>query len=220
MANEIGIQLTAAPTGDPIAVIRNSINEIWNTVGPNFESYVTANHLNGDYEFPLTQQGIASKYWTYAPSIPSDIPPGVYTIQFFDRIGGSPAESDPVLGVDPNFEWDGGKEVNPNLIHIDLGFNQDDGSALDEYTVIFQINGMDVGAAAFTGSDPDITVKDRTYVDHIPQTFMTQVGASTKWKYDASGAERITDGESYIVLIDVELWGVVYQFNETISRDD
>lgn len=211
MSNEIAIQSSTALGSTPYALVRNSINQIWN--GSAFVAYVTANI--GAYDLPLTEQGTASRYWTV--SFPTAITPGVYTIQFFDT-SGSPAEGDALVGVDSNFEWDGGTEVDPNLILADIEFNVDNANARDEYKVQFLLNGFEVAPGDITGT-PQINVKDDVDADLIALVDMVQVSTTARWLYDATGGERGTPGETYFVDITATLFGAAKTFRTMILRD-
>lgn len=217
MANEIGLHVEKTLLGTPYAIIRNSINEVWDSSGSQFVTYIPGNL--GDYDIPMAEQGAAaSNFWIANFPVHVNMIPGVYTISIYDDAGAI-AEGNPFLGGLNNFEWDGGNEVDPNLIHMDLAFNIDDGNTQDEYSVIFKINGFDIGTAAFTGSDPDITVRERDDSVLVPTVAMTQVGATAQWVHDET-VNRVVLGEAYFVDIDVELYGIARTFKETIRRDD
>lgn len=92
MAKEI---ITAGPTGltlyarifDPLT------GKVWNTVTELFETYVTANILN--YGTLLAELGTASGI--YEVDFPVTISYGAYDIFVYQRVGGSFAESDPLI---------------------------------------------------------------------------------------------------------------------------
>ena len=67
------------------------------------ESYVTANLAN--YAISLVQQGTGSTY--YEGTFPAAIVAGAYGISAKGQVGGSPAESDPTIGMQPDYEWNG-----------------------------------------------------------------------------------------------------------------
>lgn len=75
---------------------------IWNTSLGAFEAYVTANY--GDYDIAATEQGTASAYYT--GTFPSTIVAGVYSITAHAQVGGSPAETDPVVAAG-DYQWNG-----------------------------------------------------------------------------------------------------------------
>lgn len=102
MAGELQIAHATAKT--VYAQIRSATGTIWNTAGtPAFESYNTSNI--GDYDIALTEQGTASGY--YVGTFPTGITtPGAYTVTYFERAGGSPAETDIKLGVEV-IQWSG-----------------------------------------------------------------------------------------------------------------
>jgi len=210
MSNEIGIQSSTALGSAPYALVRNSVNQIWN--GSAFVAYVTANI--GTYDLPLTEQGTASRYWTV--SFPTAINPGVYTVQFFDT-SGSPTEGDTLVGVDSDFEWNGGKEVDPNIIHQELEFDVDNPNNQDEYSTLFKINGFEVSPSQITGT-PTIRVGKRDDTDLVATIAMVQVSTTARWKHDET-SNRIVLGETYFVTITVTIFGVARIFTEMIRRD-
>jgi hypothetical protein len=102
MAKEIQLANDAGITA--YALVRNQIGQVWN--GSTFVNYVTAN-LN-TYAIVMTEQGTASGYYT------ADFPPvlaELYSIVAFKRIGGTPAEGDPLI-ASGTFYWDGTKQTN------------------------------------------------------------------------------------------------------------
>jgi hypothetical protein len=98
MADTIQVQHSTAGA-NLYAIIRNADGQVWN--GAAFEAYLTANL--GNYDLPMTEQGTASRYYTVAfPSLAA----GLYFITAFVRAGGSPAETDTLVGT-AEAEWDG-----------------------------------------------------------------------------------------------------------------
>ena len=91
MANEFQTDYT---TGKVVYfLLRNSVAQVWHVGNANFENYVTANY--GNYHISGAEQGTASAY--YAASMPAPTA-GVYYVVAKERIGGSPAETDPSVG--------------------------------------------------------------------------------------------------------------------------
>ncbi len=103
MANtKLGFQHTT--TGATIyAVIRDFTGQAWDDAGTALESYDTASL--DDYDIAATEQGTASKF--YVMTIPATLPAGIYSVTFYLRAGGSPAESDVAVWMQENVEWDG-----------------------------------------------------------------------------------------------------------------
>lgn len=98
MSNEIQAVFT---TGMNLyALIRNSIAKVWD--GSTFSTYVTANYAS--YPISLTQQGTSESY--YAGNFPTSISAGVYDIVVKQRIGSSPAETDPPVAMG-EIQWNG-----------------------------------------------------------------------------------------------------------------
>lgn len=84
------------------ALIRNADGQIWETVGPSFEAYSTANIAN--YDIALTEQGTASQFYTF--TFPSAITAGVFSIAVYSQAGGAPAEGD-ISVAEGEIEWTG-----------------------------------------------------------------------------------------------------------------
>lgn len=89
MAGELQVDYVTAKT--VYFLLRNAVGQVWN--GTTFESYLTANYAT--YPIGATEQGTASFY--YAGNFPS-VAAGTYYAVAKERIGGSPAESDPSIG--------------------------------------------------------------------------------------------------------------------------
>lgn len=84
------------------AHVRNRTSQIWNTSGtPAFEAYATANIA--DYDIALTEQGTASK--SYVGNFPAVGASGYYDVEYYLQGGGSPAETDTLLGQEAGY-WD------------------------------------------------------------------------------------------------------------------
>lgn len=99
MAAEIHFDHTTGTTC--YVQVRNSVGQIWSTVGAAFEAYLTANIAN--YDIAATEQGTASGL--YAADMPA-ASAGIYNIVAKERAGASPAETDVTVGVG-EIEWDG-----------------------------------------------------------------------------------------------------------------
>jgi hypothetical protein len=100
MASEI--QLAHSETGVTLyALVRNSVGQVWSTVGSSFGAYATANLA--DYDIALTEQGTASRF--YAGNFPAATA-GSYSVTVYKRAGGAPAEGDLVVGTG-TVEWNG-----------------------------------------------------------------------------------------------------------------
>ncbi len=84
------------------ALIRNADGQIWETVGPSFEAYSTANLAN--YDLALTEQGTASQFYTF--TFPSAVTAGVFSIAVYLQAGGAPAEGD-ISVAEGEIEWTG-----------------------------------------------------------------------------------------------------------------
>jgi hypothetical protein len=102
MASEI--QFPFGLTGKTVyAIIRNSTAQAWNTNTNAFEAYNSGNLSK--YAISLVEQGTSSGF--YAGTFPSAIVAGVYAIVARQQIGGSQAETDPYVGSESEFQWNG-----------------------------------------------------------------------------------------------------------------
>lgn len=98
MANEL---LWSSVTGQNCyALVFSRTGTVWN--GSAFETYATANYTT--YDVAASEQGTASAI--YAASFPSSITAGVYNIVAKQRLGATPAETDPTVAVG-DFQWNG-----------------------------------------------------------------------------------------------------------------
>ncbi len=101
MANEI---LISAQTGKTVyAIIFNRIGQVFRVDTFVFENYLTGNYAN--YVIALTQYGVSSPF--YAGNFPTTIVAGVYGVVGKQQISGSAAETDPTLGVQGDYQWNG-----------------------------------------------------------------------------------------------------------------
>lgn len=99
MAGEIVFSHTTGRTC--YAQVWNNVGQIYNTASAAFQAYATANIA--DYDIAATEQGTASGI--YVASMPA-VAAGVYGVVAKERAGGSPAESDTVVG-EGDILWDG-----------------------------------------------------------------------------------------------------------------
>lgn len=108
MANELQQTHTTGKTvyANIIAGNGADVGKIWSVTGSAFEAYSTANF--GNYDIALTEQGTASQI--YLGTFDASIVAGLYFIQFREQAGGSPAESDTIIGTE-TLTWDGSAVV-------------------------------------------------------------------------------------------------------------
>ncbi len=98
--NQIGVQHTSTAK-TVYAVARNLAGEVARQNTVTCVTYATANLAN--YAISLTEQGTASRY--YAGTFLA-FPAGSYDFAIFEQVGGSPAETDTLIGTG-GYEWDG-----------------------------------------------------------------------------------------------------------------
>lgn len=83
-------------------VLYNSTSQVWG--GSSFAAYSTGSYAN--YDLAATELGSGG---TYVINMPSGVTtPGIYEMQMYEQIGGSPAEGDRWLGS-VNVDWNGGE---------------------------------------------------------------------------------------------------------------
>lgn len=99
MAGELQVSYASQKT--VYFLVRNRIGQIWNTSTNLFESYLTASLAN--YAITGTEQS-TSAYFT--GTFPAQISPGTYGVIAKAQLGGSPAETDGIVGGQ-NLEWNG-----------------------------------------------------------------------------------------------------------------
>ena len=99
MADKIQIQYSTSGVV-LYAIVRDTAGLVWN--GTSFGTYATASLST--YALTMAEQGTASRYYTV--SFPSAITVGTYSVSVFQRLGGSPAETDSVL-TGGSISWNG-----------------------------------------------------------------------------------------------------------------
>ncbi len=89
------------------STIRGSGQSIWSTSGGTggFEAFNAANYT--DYDISLTEQGSTNIFIGNAPLA---LPAGVFNVFASQRVGGSPAVSDPIIAFG-TLEWNGTETV-------------------------------------------------------------------------------------------------------------
>jgi len=100
MAGEIQVSYGTGKT--VYSLIRNRVAQVWNTSSLAFEVYSSTNY--SDYDISLVEQGTSSGF--YVGTFPGSITAGVYSIVAKQQVGGSPAETDPVI-AQGDFQWNG-----------------------------------------------------------------------------------------------------------------
>jgi len=105
MANEIQAAYTQT-SRTLYALVRDTMAGVWDTTTSAFVSYATANL--SDYDIALAEQGTASRL--YAGDLPA-LASGVYYLTGYERLGGSPAEGDPLVAMGV-IHWTGSAVAN------------------------------------------------------------------------------------------------------------
>lgn len=92
----------------------------------------------------------------------------------------------------------------------------DNGASTDRYMVVWHFAGQPVTTGITL---PTIQVFDSGGVDLIASTAMTQIGSTGTYKYNASGAERVTSGAIYMIKVTATIDGSVRTWYQPIGRD-
>ena len=109
-----------------------------------------------------------------------------------------------------------GAEIQP-VYHARVDLTIDTSNTQDEYTVQWYLNGAPVTSGVTV---PTIQVINRVDgSDLIGSTAMAQIGTTAAYKYDATGAERMTAGEAVLIEVTATIGGSTRTWREVLSRD-
>jgi hypothetical protein len=118
MSGRIQVQYTTSGLSNLYGIIRNKVGQVVRQTDNVLETYTTANLTS--YDFPMTEQGTASAYYTFDfPPVPA----GLYTVVIYQRIGTNsiPVEGDTVI-TGGSTNWDGTDILGlVNVISAGLG---------------------------------------------------------------------------------------------------
>lgn len=107
--------------------------------------------------------------------------------------------------------------IKDDLYHADIQFTLDQANTQDEWTVCWFKNGVAITASI---TDPVITVVKRADgTNLISSATMTEIGSTEHYKYDATGAERITAGEAVISVVSATIDGSTRTFRRIVGRN-
>jgi hypothetical protein len=93
----------------------------------------------------------------------------------------------------------------------------DNANLADHYVVSWFANNAVLSSGITSPTIQVVKVSDGT--DLIAEAAMTQIGAIGRYKYDASGSERITSGAAYLVIVKATIDGSVRTWDQPIGRD-
>lgn len=102
-----------------------------------------------------------------------------------------------------------------DVYHADIQFTRDQANTTDEWTVTWYRNGV---ATAPTGTPTIQIVKRVDGTDLVAAANMTQIGATSSFKYDEA-TNRITVGEAVIAIAAATVNGGARTFRKLIGRD-
>ena len=125
--------------------IRTKVGTIWN--GSAFEAYNASNIA--DYDIAMTEQGACG---VYVGTFDSSVSAGMYDVVVRDRAGGSPAETDPVIGSGM-VNWTGSAVGVPSSFDassdtVDVGKISGDSTAANNAVLFFDGTGYGIQAAS------------------------------------------------------------------------
>lgn len=101
MANELGIRYVATGvTLYAIARQNNNLTQVWNQADNAIQTFVVADWA--EYAISLTETPSGSYFYT--ASFPADAPAGTYSVEFYQRSGGTAAITDLLRGTD-RVDW-------------------------------------------------------------------------------------------------------------------
>jgi len=130
--------------------------EIWSTVAVAFVAYSTTDFSN--YDTSMSEQGTASG--VYVGTFPSSISAGLFSVVVRDRAGGSPAESDTMIGSG-TIHWSGSAVEEPSVFvsgtdTVDVGKISGDAGAADNLERMLE--GVQIGTSDSATFTPTTTV--------------------------------------------------------------
>lgn len=95
---------------------------------------------------------------------------------------------------------------------------QDDNSGTtDRYVVVWFKNGAPIFAGLSSLEIQVIKASDGS--DLIAASAMTEIGTTEMYKYDATGAERMTSGEGYVIVATATIDGATRTWVQPMGRD-
>lgn len=108
-------------------------------------------------------------------------------------------------------------DLGLNIYTARIWQNKDTSVPQDEYTVVWYKNNIRVTSGITSPTIEIIKRVDGT--DLLAATTMTQVGTTGSYKYDATGSNRLTDGESAIIVVAATIDGSAREYSEVFGRD-
>jgi hypothetical protein len=202
-------------------VIVNTSGQWWNTSTGAFEAYDVLNIAN--YAVAGAEEGSTGVYKFTSPSA---ITLGRYSVGTVCQAGASLALTDLPPDAWEKVDWDGTNLIGSDAVlfntlqavyWIEGDFYKDDINSRDEYTVQWYKNDAPLTSGCTT---PLIQVVKRAdWTDLVAEVAMTQNGATGMCKYDASGAQRMTNGEAAYAYCTITVDGAARTRRMVIGRD-
>lgn len=132
MANELKHRHSTTGSNLYAVVTRASDGDVWN--GSTFEDLLAANW--GTYDIALTEQSTTQFYYGDMPAVSA----GLYDLWVFERLGGSPATTDPLVGKGV-IDWRGSAEWTLNNLPTTAQINTEVDTALADVGLTTTVTG-------------------------------------------------------------------------------
>jgi hypothetical protein len=105
-----------------------------------------------------------------------------------------------------------------NLYRASIEFEVDEANAKDEYTVVFNKNGVECASGDVTSPTIQV-IKRADGTDLIASGALTEIGSTGIYKKDATTTSRITAGEAVIVIVSATIDGATRTIKRPLGRD-
>jgi len=105
-----------------------------------------------------------------------------------------------------------------NLYRASIEFEVDEANAKDEYTVVFNKNGVECASGDVTSPTIQV-IKRADGTDLIASGALTEIGSTGVYKKDATTTARVTAGEAVIVIVTATIDGATRTIKRPLGRD-
>jgi hypothetical protein len=105
-----------------------------------------------------------------------------------------------------------------NLYRASIEFEVDEANSRDEYTVVFNKNGVECASGDVTSPTIQV-IKRADGTDLIASGALTEIGSTGIYKKDATTTSRITAGEAVIVIVAATIDGATRTIKRPLGRD-
>jgi hypothetical protein len=176
------------------------------------ETYTAGNYAN--YTIVATEVGAPG---IYSADIPANTPPGTYLYQACRQAGAAPATTDQaVTGIGEAYWTTSGGGAGDPSYAADVNFTLDQANVRDEYTTAWF---RDASLVSSVGTPMIHVARRSTGLTLIASSYMTQVGTTGRYKYDAVTTERSNRGDALCITVFGTIDGSLRTWPVTRSRD-